>query len=76
MALSDVTLQTKLLNLFSKMKKGPMSEADFADKLSKIIDAQIKTATVTVDAGISVTVTTPVGPGQGATSAPGTGSLS
>ncbi|GMO64727.1 MAG: hypothetical protein Ta2A_12490 [Treponemataceae bacterium] len=76
MALSDATLKTNLLNLFNQMKESPMSEEDYADKLAKIIDAQIKTAMITVDAGISVTVTTPAGPGQGATSAPGTGSLS
>ena len=75
MALSDATLKTNLLNLFNQMKDKPMSEADYADNLSKIIDAQIKTATVTVDAGISVSVTAP-SPGQGTTSAPGTGSLS
>lgn len=49
---------------------------DFADSIANAVadgvDAWIKTATVTVQPGI--TVTTPAGPG--ATSAPGTGTIS
>jgi translation initiation factor 2 alpha subunit (eIF-2alpha) len=54
------------------MNASSMSDADYAAKLAKIINDHIKTATVTVNAGI--VVATPSGPGS--TSAPGTGSLS
>jgi translation initiation factor 2 alpha subunit (eIF-2alpha) len=72
MALVEATLKSNLLNLFNAMNTAPMSEADYAAKLAKIINDHIKTAAVTVKAGIAVS--TPTGPG--ATSAPGTGSLS
>jgi hypothetical protein len=76
MALSDATLKTNLLNLFNQMKNAPMSEADYADALAKIIDAQIKTATVTVAAGIPVATAGSEVAQKGATTGPGTGSLS
>jgi translation initiation factor 2 alpha subunit (eIF-2alpha) len=72
MALVQASLKSKLLNLFNAMKNDPMSEADFADQLAAVISDHIKTATVTVNAGIPAA--TPSGPGV--TSAPGTGSLS
>ena len=72
MALVEVSLKSDLLSLFTAMKAAPMSEADYAAKLAKIINDHVKTAAVTVNPGIAVT--TPAGPG--ATSAPGTGSLS
>jgi hypothetical protein len=72
MALVEATLKDNLVNLFNAMDESPMSNADYAAKLAKIFNDHIKTALVTVDAGI--VVSTPVGPG--ATSAPGTGSLS
>jgi hypothetical protein len=72
MALVEATLKTNLLDLFNAMKDAPMSEADYAGKLAKIINGHIKTATVTVKAGI--VVSTPAGPGS--TTGPGTGSLS
>jgi hypothetical protein len=72
MALVEASLKSSLLNLFNAMNADPMSEEDYAAKPAKIINDHIKTATVTVNPGIAVT--TPAGPG--ATSAPGTGSLS
>jgi hypothetical protein len=72
MALAEETLKAQLLALFGKMKNAPMGEEEYAGELAKIINNHVKTATVTVDPGIAVS--TPVGPG--ATSAPGTGSLS
>lgn len=48
MALNDEALKSKLLTLFISMKASPMSDADYAEKLAKIIDDQIKTATVSV----------------------------
>lgn len=44
--LDDKTLSKNLLNLFKSMKDKPMSDEDYADKLAKIIDDQIKTAEV------------------------------
>jgi hypothetical protein len=72
MELVETSLKSNLLNLFNAMNAAPMSEEDYAAKLAAIINDHIKTAVVTVNAGIAVT--TPAGPG--ATSAPGTGSLS
>jgi hypothetical protein len=72
MALVEATLKSNLLNLFNAMNADPMSEDDYAAKLAGIINDHMKTAVVTVKAGI--VVSTPAGPG--ATSAPGTGSLS
>jgi alanyl-tRNA synthetase len=72
MALVEATLKSSLLDLFNAMKNEPMSEADYAAKLAKIINDHIKTAAVTVQAGILVSTSG----GAGATSGPGTGSLS
>lgn len=44
---------------------------DFAKRLAKVITDHIKTATVTIDPGIPVTVVE----GAGATTGPGTGKL-
>jgi hypothetical protein len=60
MALVETTLKTNLLNLFNAMKEEPMSEADYAANLAKIINDHIKTA--------AVTVSTPSGPGTGSLS--------
>ncbi|MDR0386762.1 MAG: hypothetical protein LBH57_01875 [Treponema sp.] len=72
MALVQTALKSKFETLFNNMKKSPMSEADFANELAKIINDHIKTAVVTVNAGIAVSTSG----GGGATTAPGTGSLS
>jgi len=72
MALVEATLRANLKNLFDAMKDSPMTEDDFAGRMSRIINDHIRTATVTVMPGIAVA--TPAGPG--ATTAPGTGSLS
>lgn len=53
--LNDKTLSKKFLDLFQSMKKEPMSDEDYADKLAKIIDDQIKTAEV--QSGIEVKTT-------------------
>ena len=50
--LNDKTLAKNLLELFQSMKDEPMSDDDYAEKLAKIIDDQIKTAEV--QAGIAV----------------------
>jgi translation initiation factor 2 alpha subunit (eIF-2alpha) len=72
MALEEATLKTNLLGLFNAMKKAPVSEEDYAAKLAKIINDHIKTAAVTVEAGIAVSTSG----GGGVTTAPGAGSLS
>jgi hypothetical protein len=72
MALVEATLKSNLLNLFNAMDAAPMSNNDYAAKLAKIFNDHIKTAVVTVEAGIAVSTSG----GGGATAAPGTGSLS
>ena len=67
--LSDETLSENLLALFNSMKKKPMSEKDYADKLAKIIDDQIKTAEV--QAGIAVSASGSMGQVAGQTVASG-----
>jgi len=67
MALNEGTLSANFLSLFNAMKAKPMSEADYAANLAKIITAYIKTATV--NPGINVQVS-PVD-GTGATTVPG-----
>jgi hypothetical protein len=48
MALDDTVFAEAMTVLFQQAKSAPMSEADFAAQFATIIDAQIKTATVTV----------------------------
>jgi hypothetical protein len=72
MALVEAALKSNLLTLFNGMKKEPMSEEDYASRLAGIINDHIKTAVVTVKAGIAVSTSG----GGGSTTAPGTGSLS
>jgi hypothetical protein len=72
MALSEASLKSSLLSLFNAMNAVPMSESDYAARLAKIINDHIKTAAVTVNPGIAVSTSG----GGGATTAPGSGSLS
>nr|QGT51312.1 hypothetical protein Unknown280_0040 [uncultured Spirochaetaceae bacterium] len=74
--LSDSTFSFALQEIFAAMKESPMSEKDFADKLAKCIDDQIKTATVTVEAGIALDASGSMGSVKGATTAKGKGSVS
>jgi hypothetical protein len=67
MALSDSVFAKNLQEIFDAMRSGAMSDADYAQKLAKCIDDQIKTAQV--NAGISVQVDP--NSGLGATSGPG-----
>ena len=67
----QAALKTKLESIFTAVKDSPVSDADFADQTAAAVTGHIKTAPVTVNAGIPVTA--PAGPG--AASAPGTGSL-
>ena len=76
MALVETALKSSLLSLFNEMKESEMSEADYAGKLAKIVNDHIKTATVTVNAGIPVATTGSAAAQAGATTGPGSGSLS
>jgi len=76
MALVQATLKTNLLSLFNLMKQNEMSEANFSDQLATIINNHIKTAQVTVNAGIPVATSGSAAAQAGATSGPGSGSLS
>lgn len=75
MALVQATLKQNLLNLFNQMKQSEMSEAVFADQLATILNNHIKTAVVTVNAGIPVATAGSAVAQTGSTTAPGTGSL-
>ena len=76
MALAESELKSGLLSLFNQMKQDEMSEEEFAGKLAKIINGHIKTASVTVNAGIPVSTTGSAAAQAGATTGPGSGSLS
>lgn len=76
MALSQAALKQNLLALFNQMRETEMSEADYADKLSKIINDHILTAVVTVNAGIPVSTAGTETAQTGATTAAGAGKLS
>jgi hypothetical protein len=75
MALVQATLKQNLLALFNQMRQSEMSESDYADKLAKIINDHILTAVVTVNAGIAVSTAGTSAAQTGATTAPGTGTL-
>lgn len=52
------TLQQQILDLLSDMRtRTEISDADFAGSLADIIDTYIKSATITVPAGIAVSTT-------------------
>lgn len=74
--LNDSTFSSALQKIFATMKETPMSEKDFADKLAKCINDQIKTATVTVEEGIALDASGSMGSVKGATTAKGKGSIS
>jgi hypothetical protein len=65
MALVEAALKTNLLDLFNSMKQAPMSEADYAAALAKIITDHIKTAVI--NPGIPVSTSG----GGGSTTGPG-----
>jgi hypothetical protein len=76
MALVEAALKANFLSLFNQMKQSEMSEEDFAGNMAKIINDHIRTATVTVSAGIPVATAGSAAAQTGATTDPGTGSLS
>lgn len=77
MALVKSTLKTSILSLLTAMReKTEISDDEFAEKLATAIDTYIKSATVTVAAGIAVSTSGSPTSQTGATTAPGTGTIS
>lgn len=77
MPLVKTTLKADILNLLTGMRdKTEVSDNEFADKLASAIDAYIKTATITVPAGIAVATTGSPAAQTGATTAPATALIS
>ena len=73
MPLVKANLKNGIKALLTDMRtKEAISDDEFADRLSTLIDTYIKSATVTVAAGIAVTTNT----GAGTTTSPGTGTIS
>lgn len=77
MALVKTTLKADILAILTGMRtETEISDDEFADKLAMAIDKYIKTATVTVSAGIAVATSGSPTSQTGATTAPGTGTIS
>jgi|GEM_PF-1708157 hypothetical protein len=77
MALVKATLKSGIQALLTEMRtKEEISDDYFADQLATLIDTYIKSATVTVIAGIPVATAGSPTAQTGATTAPGTGTLS
>lgn len=73
MPLNKPILKSGIQALLTEMRtKEENSDEYFADKLADVIDQYVKTGTVTIQSGIAVTTNT----GAGATTAPGTGTIS
>jgi hypothetical protein len=64
---SPSTLKSDLETIFEAMNESEMSDSDYADKLSKAIDAYIKTFMVKSGIGVQVNI----GTGTGSTTATG-----
>lgn len=77
MTLVVETLKSDILSLLTSMrKKTEVSDEEFAGQLATAIDTYIKSATVTVAAGIAVSTSGSPTSQTGATTAPGTGTIS
>lgn len=77
MALVVETLKSDILSLLTSMReKTEVSDEEFAGQLAAAIDTYIKSATVTVAAGIAVSTSGSPTSQTGATTAPGTGTIS
>jgi hypothetical protein len=72
MALVDDKLKSALLAVFDEMAGSPMSNADYAGKIAKAIDDQIKTAEVNIGIVVNIPSTSPPGtPSAGTTTSKG-----
>jgi len=77
MPLLKPTLKSGIQALLTEMRtKEENADEYFADQLATLIDTYIKSATVTVAPGIAVTTAGSAVAQSGATTAPGTGTLS
>lgn len=77
MALNKPVLKADILALLTDMRtKEENADEHFADQLATLIDSYIKSATVTVAAGIAVQTAGSAAAQVGATTAPGTGTIS
>lgn len=77
MPLVKATLKTSLLGLLTGMRaKTEVSDDEFAGQLADMIDTYIKSATITVPAGIAVATTGSPAAQTGATTAPATAQIS
>jgi hypothetical protein len=77
MALVKATLKNGIKSLLASMRtKEEISDDEFADQMATLIDAYVKSATVTVNAGIVVNTTGSAAAQSGVTTSPGTGTLS
>ena len=71
--LNTPALELGIMNLLTEMRtKTENADQFFAAKMANLIEEYVKSATVTVAAGIAVTTNT----GAGATTTPGTGTIS
>ena len=80
MALNKVSLKSGIKSLmedmFSRTDNTEQAMEDFATELSNLIDAFVKTATVTTPAGVAVATAGSAVAQTGATTSPGIGSIS
>ena len=76
MALNNASLKSGIQSLAQNIAGSGGSYADFASGLADLIDDYVKSGIVTVAAGIAVSVTGSPSAQAGATTAPGTGTIS
>ncbi|WP_107039972.1 hypothetical protein [Brumimicrobium mesophilum] len=77
MALNKPVLKNGIVALLTEMEtKNVDAKEEFATQLSNLIDAFVKSGTVTVSAGIAVTTAGTATAQTGATTATGTGTIS
>ncbi len=77
MTLVKSTLKASILSLLTEMReKTEVSDNEFAERLATAIDDYIRSATVTVEAGIAVTTSGSSTSQTGATTSTGIGKIS
>lgn len=82
MPIVEEVVKKEIESFMKKPSSGTLTEdsskqiEDFAGSLAKVIVQAIKSATVTVNPGITVLTSSPMGPLVGTTTSPGTGVLS
>lgn len=76
MPLNKATLKSGIQALAQNIAENEGGYSDFADGLANLIDTFVKSGTVTVPAGVAVSTTGTAAAQTGATTAPGTGTIS